>query len=35
MLFFHIPSNRYVVIELKLGKFRPQYAGQERDPAYS
>lgn len=28
MLFFHIPSNRYVVIELKLGKFRPQYAGQ-------
>jgi predicted nuclease of restriction endonuclease-like (RecB) superfamily len=28
MLFFHIPLNRYVVIELKLGKFRPQYAGQ-------
>lgn len=28
MLFFHIPSNRYVVIELKLGKFRPQYIGQ-------
>lgn len=28
MLFFHIPSNRYVVIELKLGKFRPQYTGQ-------
>jgi YhcG PDDEXK nuclease domain len=24
----HIPLNRYVVIELKLGKFRPQYAGQ-------
>jgi predicted nuclease of restriction endonuclease-like (RecB) superfamily len=28
MLFFHIPSNRYVVLELKLGKFRPQYVGQ-------
>jgi predicted nuclease of restriction endonuclease-like (RecB) superfamily len=28
LLFFHIPLNRYVVIELKLGKFRPQYAGQ-------
>lgn len=28
MLFFHVPSNRYVVIELKVGKFRPQYAGQ-------
>ena len=28
MLFFHIPLNRYVVIELKLGKFRPHYAGQ-------
>jgi predicted nuclease of restriction endonuclease-like (RecB) superfamily len=28
ILFFHIPLNRYVVIELKLGKFRPQYAGQ-------
>jgi predicted nuclease of restriction endonuclease-like (RecB) superfamily len=28
LLFFHIPLNRYVVIELKLGKFRPQYTGQ-------
>ena len=28
MLFFHVPLNRYVVIELKLGKFRPEYAGQ-------
>jgi predicted nuclease of restriction endonuclease-like (RecB) superfamily len=28
LLFFHIPLNRYVVIDLKLGKFRPQYAGQ-------
>jgi predicted nuclease of restriction endonuclease-like (RecB) superfamily len=28
MLFFHIPLNRYVVLELKLGKFRPEYAGQ-------
>jgi predicted nuclease of restriction endonuclease-like (RecB) superfamily len=28
MLFFHIPLNRYVVIDLKLGKFRLRYAGQ-------
>jgi predicted nuclease of restriction endonuclease-like (RecB) superfamily len=28
MLFFHIPLNRYVVLELKLGKFRPHYTGQ-------
>ncbi len=28
LLFFHIPLNRYVAIELKLGKFRPQYTGQ-------
>jgi predicted nuclease of restriction endonuclease-like (RecB) superfamily len=28
LLFFHIPLNRYVVIELKLGKFRPQHTGQ-------
>jgi predicted nuclease of restriction endonuclease-like (RecB) superfamily len=28
LLFFHIPLNRYVVIELKTGKFRPEYAGQ-------
>jgi predicted nuclease of restriction endonuclease-like (RecB) superfamily len=28
LLFFHVVLNRYVVIELKLGKFRPQYAGQ-------
>lgn len=28
LLFFHIPLNRYVVVELKLGKFRPQDAGQ-------
>jgi predicted nuclease of restriction endonuclease-like (RecB) superfamily len=28
LLFFHIPLNRYVVIDLKLGKFRPHYAGQ-------
>jgi predicted nuclease of restriction endonuclease-like (RecB) superfamily len=28
MLFFHVPLNRYVVIELKLGKFRPEHAGQ-------
>jgi predicted nuclease of restriction endonuclease-like (RecB) superfamily len=28
LLFFHIPLNRYVVLELKLGKFRPACAGQ-------
>jgi predicted nuclease of restriction endonuclease-like (RecB) superfamily len=28
MLFFHIHLNRYVVIELKLGRFRPEHAGQ-------
>ncbi len=28
LLFFHIPLNRYVVIDLKLGKFRPHYSGQ-------
>jgi predicted nuclease of restriction endonuclease-like (RecB) superfamily len=28
LLFFHIPLNRYVAIELKLGKFRPRYTGQ-------
>lgn len=25
---FHIPQLRYVVIELKIGAFRPEYAGQ-------
>lgn len=28
LLFFHIPTNRYVVIELKIGKFVPRDAGQ-------
>ncbi len=28
LLFFHIPLNRYVVIDLKVGKFRPSDAGQ-------
>lgn len=28
LLFFHIPTNRYVVIDLKLEKFRPKDAGQ-------
>jgi predicted nuclease of restriction endonuclease-like (RecB) superfamily len=27
MLFFHIDQARYVVIELKTGKFQPEYAG--------
>ncbi len=28
LLFLHIPLNRYIVIDLKIGKFRPQHAGQ-------
>jgi predicted nuclease of restriction endonuclease-like (RecB) superfamily len=28
LLFFHIPTNRYVVIDLKIGKFVPRDAGQ-------
>jgi predicted nuclease of restriction endonuclease-like (RecB) superfamily len=28
MLFFHIDQARYVVIELKTGKFQPEYAGK-------
>jgi predicted nuclease of restriction endonuclease-like (RecB) superfamily len=28
ILFFHIPTNRYVVIDLKIGKFVPRDAGQ-------
>ena len=28
LLFFEIPQLRYVVIELKIGKFEPGYAGQ-------
>ncbi len=28
LLFFHIPQARFVVVELKVGKFRPAYAGQ-------
>lgn len=28
LLLFHIPSNRYVVVELKAGKFRPEQLGQ-------
>ena len=27
LLFFHIEQSRYVVIELKTGKFHPEYAG--------
>ena len=28
LLFFEIPQARYVVVELKIGKFEPGYAGQ-------
>ncbi|MFE4080066.1 PDDEXK nuclease domain-containing protein [Paenarthrobacter sp. YIM B13468] len=28
MLFFHMHQNRYVVVELKTGKFQPEYAGK-------
>jgi len=28
LLFFHVDQNRYVVVELKTGKFQPEYAGK-------
>lgn len=28
MLFYHIPLHRYVVIDLKMGEFQPDYSGQ-------
>ena len=28
LLFFHIEQLRYVVLELKVGKFKPEYVGQ-------
>lgn len=28
LLFFHVEQLRYVVVELKIGKFKPEYAGQ-------
>lgn len=28
LLFFHVDQLRYVVVELKVGKFKPEYAGQ-------
>nr|WP_306740080.1 PDDEXK nuclease domain-containing protein [Arthrobacter sp. B0490] len=28
MLFFHVEQLRYFVIELKTGKFQPEYAGK-------
>lgn len=28
LVFFHIEQLRYVVIELKTGKFKPEYAGE-------
>ena len=28
LLFFHVEQPRYVVIELKTGKFQPEYAGK-------
>jgi len=28
LLFYHLHLRRYVVIELKAGKFKPEYAGK-------
>jgi predicted nuclease of restriction endonuclease-like (RecB) superfamily len=28
LLFFHVEQLRYIVVELKVGKFKPEYAGQ-------
>lgn len=28
LLFFNIPQVRYVVVELKIGKFQPEFAGK-------
>lgn len=28
LLFFHVEQLRYVVVELKIGKFMPEYVGQ-------
>ncbi len=28
LLFFHVDQNRYVVVELKTGKFQPEHAGK-------
>ncbi|MCL2464412.1 MAG: DUF1016 domain-containing protein, partial [Micrococcales bacterium] len=28
LLLFHIPQRRYVVVELKVGRFKPAYVGQ-------
>jgi len=28
LLFYHIPQSRYVVVELKVGKFQPAFLGQ-------
>ena len=28
LLFYHIPQHRYVVVELKVGKFIPEFAGK-------
>ncbi len=28
LLFFHVEQLRYVVVELKTGKFKPEYLGQ-------
>jgi predicted nuclease of restriction endonuclease-like (RecB) superfamily len=27
LLFFHVTQLRYVVVELKIGKFKPDYTG--------
>ena len=28
LLLYHVPSDRYVVVELKAGKFKPEHLGQ-------
>lgn len=28
LLLFHIPTDRYVVVELKAGRFKPEHLGQ-------
>jgi RecB family endonuclease NucS len=28
LLLYHVPSGRYVVVELKAGKFKPEHLGQ-------
>ena len=28
LLFYHVKLHRYVVVDLKMGKFKPEYAGK-------